>query len=169
MCFVDHPAWTDLASDYTYEELCQGSNLKNPPEIQLDMEQDEAGLQEIGRWGEHIVYQYLLQQKDNDPDIVEVKWCNAENEIGSPYDMELSRKTDSGIVKTFIEVKTTLTDDKDVFEISSQQIQFAKEHRENFHIYRVFNAGDQERVRLVRINNLSLRMDQKQVRLWMMI
>lgn len=116
-----------------------------------------------------MVYQYLLQQREADPDIVEVKWCNREIEKGDPYDMEISRKTDSGVVQTFIEVKTTLTDDKDVFEISSQQIQFAQEHRENFHIYRVFNAGDLERVRLVRINNISLRMDQKQVRLWMMI
>lgn len=158
-----------MASDYTYEELGQGSNLKATPEILQDLDQNETSLHEIGRWGEHMVYQYLLQQKEADPNITEVKWCNKENEKGTPYDMEISRKTDSGIVQTFIEVKTTLTDDKDVFEISSQQIQFAQEHRENFHIYRVFNAGDLERVRLVRIENLSLRMDQKQVRLWMMI
>lgn len=158
-----------MASDYTYEELGQGSNLKATPEILQDLDQNETSLHEIGRWGEHMVYQYLLQQKEANPNMVDVKWCNKENEKGAPYDMEISRQTDSGIVQTFIEVKTTLTDDKNVFEISSQQIQFAQEHRENFHIYRVFNAGDLERVRLVRINNLSLRMDQKQVRLWMMI
>uniref|UniRef100_A0A8W8JQP2 Protein NO VEIN C-terminal domain-containing protein n=1 Tax=Magallana gigas TaxID=29159 RepID=A0A8W8JQP2_MAGGI len=166
---MDNPVWTEMASDYTYEELGQGSNLKAPPEILQDIDQDETSLHEIGRWGEQIVYHYLLQQKEADPSIMEVKWCNRENEKGAPYDMEISRKTDSGIVQTFIEVKTTKTDDKDMFEISSQQIQFAQEHRENFHIYRVFNAGDLERVRLVRIDNISLRMDQKQVRLWMMI
>ncbi|XP_061196696.1 uncharacterized protein LOC133204972 [Saccostrea echinata] len=166
---MDHPAWTELASDYTYEELCQGSNLKATPEIPLDLDLDESNLQEIGRWGEHLVHQYLLEQQEGDRDIIEVKWCNKENEQGTPYDFELSRQTEDGVVKTFIEVKTTLTDDKDVFEISSQQIQFAQEQRENFHIYRVFNAGDVERVRLVRIDNLCLRLDQKQVRLWMMI
>ncbi|XP_062567288.1 uncharacterized protein LOC134229558 [Saccostrea cucullata] len=166
---MDHPAWTELASDYTYEELCQGSSLKAPPEIPLDLDQDESNLQEIGRWGEHLVHQYLLEQQEGDSDIIEVKWCNKEKEQGTPYDFELSRRTEDGVIKTFIEVKTTLTDDKDVFEISSQQIQFAQEQRENFHIYRVFNAGDLERVRLVRIDHLCLRLDQKQVRLWMMI
>lgn len=83
--------------------------------------------------------------------------------------MEILRKIDFGIVQIFIEVKTILIDDKDVFEIFFQQIQFVQEYWENFYIYRVFNVGDLERVRLVRINNISFRMDQKQVRLWMMI
>ncbi|XP_056016364.1 uncharacterized protein LOC125663893 [Ostrea edulis] len=166
---MDHPAWTGLASDYTYEELGQGSNLKAVPDISLDLDQDESNLQEIGRWGEHLVHQYLLRQQEVDPSIIEVKWCNKENEQGTPYDFELSHRRDTEVIKTFIEVKATLTGDKDVFEISSQQIQFAQQHRENFQIYRVFNAGDLERVRLVRIDNLCLRMDQKQVRLWMMI
>lgn len=83
--------------------------------------------------------------------------------------MEILRKIDFGIVQIFIEVKMILIDDKDVFEIFFQQIQFVQEYRENFYIYRVFNVGDLERVRLVRINNISFRMDQKQVRLWMMI
>lgn len=73
--------------------------------------------------------------------------------------MEILRKIDFGVVQIFIEVKTILIDDKDVFEIFFQQIQFVQEYRENFYIYRVFNVGDQERVRLVRINNISLRMD----------
>jgi hypothetical protein len=158
-----------LASDYTYEELGQGTNLKAIPDIPLDLDQDETDNQEIGRWGEHLVHQYLLSQQEVDPNMVNFKWCNKENEQGTPYDFEISYRRDNQVVKTFIEVKTTLTDDKDVFEISSQQIQFAQTHRENFQIYRVFNAGDQERVRLVRIDNLCLRMDQKQVRLWMMI
>lgn len=83
--------------------------------------------------------------------------------------MEILRKIDFGIVQIFIEVKTILIDDKDVFEIFFQQIQFVQEYWENFYIYRVFNVGDLERVRLVRIDNISFRMDQKQVRLWMMI
>lgn len=83
--------------------------------------------------------------------------------------MEILRKIDFGIVQIFIEVKMILIDDKDVFEIFFQQIQFVQEYWENFYIYRVFNVGDLERVRLVRINNISFRMDQKQVRLWMMI
>lgn len=83
--------------------------------------------------------------------------------------MEILRKIDLGIVQIFIEVKTILIDDKDVFEIFFQQIQFVQEYWENFYIYRVFNVGDLERVRLVRINNISFRMDQKQVWLWMMI
>lgn len=40
-----------MASDYIYEELGQGSNLKAPPEILQDLDQDETSLQEIGRWG----------------------------------------------------------------------------------------------------------------------
>lgn len=38
-----------MASDYIYEELGQGSNLKAPPEILQDLDQDETSLQEIGR------------------------------------------------------------------------------------------------------------------------
>lgn len=124
---------------------------------------------EIGRWGESVVYNFLLQEKENWDHIIDIVWQNEEHEMGYPYDFEVHMATEEGITVTYIEVKSTLSDTKEVFEISYPQIQFAKEQKEYFHIYRVFNAGDSDKVRLVRIDNLSMRIDQKQVRLCMMI
>ena len=159
------PVWTHLTSDYTYDELGSGSDLLSP----LDFTQsDDTGLLEVGNWGEHLVYQYLLAKKESRM-ISDVIWLNQEEEQGKPYDFEVIFANEAETITHYIEVKSTLSESKEVFPISVQQIKFATEKKENFHIYRVFNAGNPEKVRLIRIHDLYLRMTQKQVKLCMLI
>ncbi|XP_021342125.1 uncharacterized protein LOC110442712 isoform X2 [Mizuhopecten yessoensis] len=160
------PAWTTVSSEYVYDELDIRKDLKLPESIVTD---SGAGTEEIGQWGETLVYYYLLQMKEISSDIIQVTWKNEHKETGLPYDFEMHVATETGISVIYIEVKSTLSDKKEVFEISAPQIMFAQEQKEDFCIYRVFNAGDTEKVRLVRIHNLALCMDQKQVRLCMVI
>ena len=101
--------------------------------------------------------------------IVDVIWSNQEGERGNPYDFEVHFADENGIQTDYIEVKSTMSDSKEVFPISVQQIKFADEKKDNFHIYRVFNAGHPEKVKLIRIHDLNLRLSQKQVKLCMMI
>ncbi|XP_069113795.1 uncharacterized protein [Argopecten irradians] len=160
------PAWANISSEYVFEELDIRKDLALPETVTLE---SGAGTEEVGQWGESLVYYYLLQMKDISSNIIQVTWKNQEKETGLPYDFELHVATETGISVIYIEVKSTLSDKKEVFEISAPQIKFAQEQKENFCIYRVFNAGDTENVKLVRIHNLALCMDQKQVRLCMVI
>lgn len=121
---------------------------------------------EVGRWGEMLTYAYLQKQKD----ICDIRWVDEHEASGLPYDFEVVLEIEpEKFTSSFIEVKTTASDQKDFFEISSQQITFALDQKDNFHIYRIYNAYDPDLVRLVRIGNLAHRMDSKQVKLCMII
>ena len=163
--FLGHPVWTHFASEYTYDELGLGSDLPLSEVIILD---EEAGDPEVGYWGECLVYRYMQAQKDAG-NIREVFWANQEGEKGSPYDLEVHFEDETGAHIDYIEVKSTKSESKEVFPVSVQQIKFAEEKKENFHIYRVFNAGNPEKVRLIRIHDLNMRLSQKQVKLCMLI
>ena len=142
-----------------------GGNLPLPRNLSLGQ---ESGVPEVGYWGECLVHQYLLAQKAAG-NILDVFWINEEEERGSPYDFEVHFEDDTGLHVDYIEVKSTLSESKEVFQVSVQQIKFANEKKGNYHVYRVFNAGNPEKVRLIRIHDLDLRLSQKQVRLCMLI
>lgn len=165
--FAGDPVWTHLASDYTYDELGCGSDLPLPEEL---LSQEDVGVTDkVGYWGELLVYRYLQAQKAIG-NILDVTWSNQDGETKNPYDFEVRFADENHLLQTdFIEVKSTLSDAKEVFPISVQQIKFADEKGDNFHIYRVFNAGNPEKVKLIRIHDLNLRLSQKQVKLCMMI
>ena len=165
LSFTGHPIWTKLASDYTYDELGHGGGLPVPRDLELS---EEPGVPEVGNWGERLVYQYLLAQKTAG-NIIEVIWVNQEEEMGSPFDFEVHFADDTGFHVDYIEVKSTMSDSKEMFQISVPQIKFADDKKENFHIYRIFNAGNPEKVKLIRIHDLSLRLAEKQVKLCMLI
>lgn len=55
------PAWTADATDQAYQEIGFGSALPIPKDIVLDAKVDQP---EIGRWGELLVHNYLLQQQE---------------------------------------------------------------------------------------------------------
>ena len=163
----DLPNWGEIVQEYTNEELGPGAALKNPPS-NVTLYQGSKKT-EIGRWGEYLVYNYLLQQQEMHGDISSINWCNSDDETGNPYDFEVKLNTEQGEVSIYVEVKSTLSDTKDWFEISFQQVKFALQKKEQFHVYRVFSAGDMEKVRLVHFDNLSQRLHQKQVKLCMLI
>ena len=158
-----------------FEPVATAAQLQYPVSLTLN---SRSTLQEISRYGEELVYLFFQQQKElgmlqynGEPSYtVAVNWVNEDDESGKPYDIEIqfSLPDQSTPQSFFIEVKTTLSSDKGIFEISSRQIQFAQEHGHMFQLYRVFNAG-RGMVQLYRLQNLAQYLDTNQVKLYMVI
>ena len=82
----------DRIDDVEYEHVGDGSALRLPETESLMrksvMDKDGGGNVEVGRWGEELVYKYLLSRlKKPDSGIVQVSWGNKFDESGMPYDI----------------------------------------------------------------------------------
>jgi hypothetical protein len=157
---------------------------------------------EAGRWGEALVYQYLLAHSARGSS---VQWLNQVEESRAAYDFivtgpgvgaeeravisassmhyanasevnrGLATPAGSGVsvsrVRTeYIEVKTTRFADRNVFEISPNEWQFAAaDRRVPYHIYRVFGAGDPGKVRLLVVRDVYNRVVEGTVKLCMAV
>ena len=121
---------------------------------------------ETGLWGEEYVYQSLLfEQKKEQDESTTVIWVNQDEESGKPYDIEIRRGN-----KTieYIEVKSTSSNDKQLFEITLNELAQAQTHGSAFSIYRVYNAGREEAARIARFRNPIALIRQKVLNLAMM-
>eukprot|EP00252_Welwitschia_mirabilis_P019653 TRINITY_DN4609_c0_g1_i1.p1 TRINITY_DN4609_c0_g1~~TRINITY_DN4609_c0_g1_i1.p1 ORF type:complete len:760 (-),score=131.36 TRINITY_DN4609_c0_g1_i1:76-2355(-) len=106
---------------------------------------DDEERQLTGRIGERFVYKYLSKKYG----AASVRWVNEREESGSAFDMILCK--DNG-EKEFIEVKTTRSDKKDWFEITSREWDFASQNGDCFTIIRVI-LGCPPYVKLVMLEN----------------
>ena len=135
--------------------------------------QDGGNKDDVGRWGEMFVFEYLKKQKElAGADMnIDIEWMNEAGNTTAPYDFVVRRDVagTSGSVATFIEVKSTRSQQKETFEISCQELALAIKEREAFHVYRVFGAGAPGCIRLLRIRNLARQLDNKTVKLCMVI
>ena len=120
-----------------------------------------ANAEEVGRWGEECVYM-LLKHIEKDHQVI---WVNETAESGLPYDIVIKGKD----VEIFIEIKSTSTSEKRVLEISSQEIKCAFQKKEDYHLYRVYNAGNPDDCRVARLRNLDSNLDTKAVSLFILI
>ena len=139
------------------EEVNLGTALRGTELITLA----NSNAEEIGRWGEECVYILLKHIEVNN----QVIWVNESAESGFPYDIVIRRDD----VEIFIEVKSTSTSEKHVLEISSREIMCAYEKKENYHLYRVYNAGNAHDCRVARLCNLASNLDTKAVSLFILI
>jgi hypothetical protein len=134
---------------------------------------DAADSRAVGRWGEALVYQYLLQRYPG----WRVTWLNEKEESSSFYDIKLEspppppqqQQQKSGRARgrgggidgggdgraspqqtVFVEVKTTRWADRNAFEMSAWEWDFAQRPGVGsaYHVYRVYSAGDPARVRI---------------------
>jgi hypothetical protein len=156
---------------------------------------------EAGRWGEALVYQYLLAHSARGSN---VQWLNQVEESRAAYDFIVTgpgvsaeenaiisasilhhasadHTTERGLatsagsnvsrVRTeYIEVKTTRFADRNVFEISPNEWQFAAaDRRVPYHVYRVFGAGDPGKVRLLVVRDVYSRVVEGTVKLCMAV
>ena len=153
-----------MATEYTYDNLGSGKDICVLESMRETGDNEAA----IGRWGEACVAYYLEKQKKLGH-IIDYSWKNRDQEQGYPFDFEMRLDSDDGEKRKYIEVKSTASEDKEVFEISVQQVKFANQMKGDFLIYRVFNAGNPERVKLTRISDLNKRLSAKQVKLFMLI
>ncbi|GAB1610178.1 protein NO VEIN-like [Argonauta hians] len=170
----DFPTWLEGCKDLEYKELACGSELTIPDEYTIDPESNDCNHM-TARWGEHLVFNYLLKQKTlANSFIYSISWMNEIQETGQPYDIKVGlKKTDDDGVDSyheeFIEVKSTVSDKKSIFEISSKELEFANQKLDNYHVYRVFNAGNSNTVRLLKIENLAQNLKLKKITLCLVV
>jgi len=138
----------------------------------------------IGRWGEAFVYHYLQREglsvfKDlketgmREGQSIRVTWVNEAKEAGHSYDVVVDLFDDNiseelPQKRVFIEVKATKSSNKNVFHITMNELIFAMKKGENFHIYRIYNAGT-SKVRLLRLINPIQLLAQRDVALAMFL
>ena len=82
---------------------------------------------------------------------------NELQESGRPYDIEIELlpvdgSTDSLLV--YIEVKSTISNNKDLISFSWNELKFAAEKKHSYHLYRVYNAG-QTSHRICQVENFN--------------
>jgi Domain of unknown function (DUF3883) len=140
-------------------------------------------LHSIGKWGEALVYQYLMGKNPSlqlaglaSPT---VEWLNEKEETRAGYDIitTVPKRVDnqgfgagsrasSVIETTYIEVKTSRFDNLNTFEISLWEWQFATSNpRVRYHIYRVYNAFSPSKVRIVVLEDILELITMKKVKL----
>lgn len=105
----------------------------------------------VGRWGEALVYNFLCATRPG----WSVEWLNEHTESTSFYDVKMvsplenSKHGNRGRRVVFVEVKTTRSRDKNVFEMSPNEWSFASRPGVDYRVFRVFSAGDKQNVRIV--------------------
>jgi len=104
--------------------------------------QSQEVREDVGKWCEEFVYEYLINQKDK---YSEVTWLNKDGESGKPYDFKI---VESG-KEIFIDVKGTPSGIKDLIYLSPNEWVFMFEKGENYSIYRVYNAGNDARIEII--------------------
>lgn len=128
-------------------------------ELLEDITSDDESRQMVGRWGEQYVYIALkkMGQLSDGTLIKSIMWINEDQETDKPYDIiveiQSESESDPVIKSVYIEVKSTAASKKELVSISLNQIKFAEEYGGDFHLYRVYSAG-QRHSRLCYLENL---------------
>lgn len=161
------------------KELCFSKEWANDQKLK-DRDRDQlatagagaTAAREIGRWGEALVYHYLMSRIKPSRKVL---WVNKDEEGQTAYDLIVEEScavhqtgsTPSTKTRTtFIEVKSTRFPDKNVFDISQNEWAFASaEPPLRYDIYRVYNAGDPNRVRITIVKDLYRQIKDQKVRL----
>ena len=117
--------------------------------------------QKCGRLGERVVFNVLIQKYRGTN--VSVKWVSENEESNAFYDIMLTDADTQS--RTFIEVKATRFRDKNAFEISPWEWDFAVKPSvaDAYQIWRVFGIGDGEDVQIVVINNPARLLREKKI------
>tara|TARA_B100000795_G_scaffold18465_1_gene12276 strand:- start:1763 stop:2179 length:417 start_codon:yes stop_codon:yes gene_type:complete len=97
----------------------------------------------VGRWGERLLYETLRALGEK------VTWVNELQEQGLPFDVILERTP-----PTYIEVKSTISRTKQLFQLSVKELQFAEKMGDLYTVYRVYGAGSDD-VSLASLRNLA--------------
>ena len=83
-------------------------------------------------------YQFLLASQPTST----VDWENEHEETKAPFDIKLTSRSGGLSTTVFIEVKTTRSLDRNLFELSLAEFEFAANNPPvEYHIYRVYGAG----------------------------
>jgi len=112
------------------KEAEEGELVKIELEEPSPPEKNSASIKSVGYLGEKVVFE-KLSETFND-----VIWLNKTGEVYQAYDLIF---TDNG--ETFyVEVKSSINDIQS-FNISKQELDFAKDHSEHYILYHIINVG----------------------------
>lgn len=118
------------------------SGVSEKAEASYSQIQSEDVREDVGRWCEEFVNSYLTE---GDAAISEVFWMNEDQESGKPYDFKVVQNGK----EHFIDVKGTPSSVKDVVYLSPNEWKFMLEKKEDYSIYRVYNAGKDARIEII--------------------
>ncbi|XP_039991364.1 protein NO VEIN isoform X3 [Xiphias gladius] len=165
---LDFPHWNKVQPPQaTLEDMeltCQ-----RPTTVVLS--DDPMDVAAIGEWGEQLVNSFLCHWRDSsDPGRpAHVLWCNQGGESGQPYDFKLTFGPAGGPGVVYVEVKSTIKKEKSFIHLSANELDMALKEKENYHIFRVYSAGDAQNVRLCRIQNLAQHLHTKDLALYLFV
>lgn len=165
-----HNANWDSVLDPEIPELIP---FKKPPkrkflESHIDYSQREARNRSLGAAGEKFVVlfeQFRLRRAKRKDLASEVEWSSKERGDGIGYDVRSFQIRDDGVAKDeekFIEVKTTKRGKHQPFYISANEIEFSRENKDSYSLYRVYNFQSIDKRRLFQMpgqveNHVSLK------------
>ena len=111
---------------------------------------------ELGDAGEKFIYEYEREyvKKYNLPDSKQVKWVAKDVEDGLGYDI---LSYDSQGNEIYIEVKTTLGNEKSSFYITANELSKSEQEKERYFLYRVYNFDMKTRRGEISVRRGSLR------------
>jgi hypothetical protein len=109
----------------------------------------------VGRWGELVALHHLRQTIASGGGAagpttappptappIEVEWCNARGEAGLPYDLVVRPLNSQDESEWhYVEVKSSASPDKVLFEVSWREMAFAARKGARFSVVRVFGAA----------------------------
>uniref|UniRef100_A0A8C9SPC0 Wu:fj29h11 n=1 Tax=Scleropages formosus TaxID=113540 RepID=A0A8C9SPC0_SCLFO len=166
---LDSPVWSkELPPHAVMEDLVLDCLRPNT----VVFTEDNGDTVQIGQWGEQLVNAFLMHWKDTGgPDAPrDIVWYNCDGEGGQPFDFKVIFATEeAGEYEVFVEVKSTIRSEKHFIHLSANELDLALREKEKYHIYRVYNAGNCERVRLCRIKNLAQHLHSKELELYLFV
>jgi hypothetical protein len=117
-----------------------------------DIEKANKLFKETGLRGEQLLYEYLELQKTNNF-IRDFKWLNQSKESSMPYDFEIIENDNS--VK-FSDAKSTRFEFEQPIILSSGELYFINENRNDYLIHRLYEVNDSPKLRICKnIYNVS--------------
>jgi hypothetical protein len=106
----------------------------------------------VGRFGEELAYLYYLQHPDMQQQQgmdglvgsasprLAVEWVNQHQESWLPFDL-LIKDAATGAALSFIEVKTSRQADRQFFDMTQREVEFAGQQGDRYHILLIKGVG----------------------------
>ena len=101
---------------------------------------------------------------------IEIIWLNENIEQGKPYDFILKNLQNNII--NYIEVKSTLSNHRQLIPITYNELQYCcslSDINQHFQIYRIYNTGQLNKVKLSIVDNLEEKLRKHYLELFLLI
>lgn len=157
---------TEAINDLQYKKIKEQINKsvkQSPKSFKVDSEKESEQLirnKVLGDAGELYTLQYLKDELgDLDDELKNSMIIHAANSKEHGQDLagfDIITYTDKHqkIVDRYIEVKTTTLDSTEPFYISKNELDFARNHPDNYYIYRVYDFANNPKIKFFLLSEL---------------